>query len=297
MIIDISGNSFSIFDNQLITRIYNPQQIFGDNLNIWYDFSDTSILFTNTGATTNVSNSGDIIRYVTNKAKDKNYNLTSSYPSVVVSGTSTAVTIFNKNSFNSNKHSGLYNFTGSNNSTGFGSLQSISATTTSSSTISAVTISGVIKLVSSSTSFQNVGGFQQNKLVVRFLTQNPDTTIQISIMIGASNILTFTIPKQSGNNNMYYTITIDSTNTLRVYLNNNEVVSTTVTGVFPLIPTISADNGKFYLHYNQGVTQSLKGASGVEMLEYVCSFDKVLTDNQVFHLHNYYVNKYNILSI
>jgi hypothetical protein len=70
MFSDINGNTFSTLGNNnvLPTMDYNPQQIYGNNLLLWVDFTDKTTLFTDTGLTTNVVNNGDYIRGIRDKS-------------------------------------------------------------------------------------------------------------------------------------------------------------------------------------------------------------------------------------
>ena len=69
---DINGNTFSTLgnSNQVPAFDLNPQQIFGNELVVWLDFTDKSTLFTNTACTTNVTTYGDYIRGI----RDKSFN-------------------------------------------------------------------------------------------------------------------------------------------------------------------------------------------------------------------------------
>ena len=72
MFLDINGNTFSTLgnSNQVPAFDLNPQQIFGNELVVWLDFTDKSTLFTNTACTTNVTTYGDYIRGI----RDKSFN-------------------------------------------------------------------------------------------------------------------------------------------------------------------------------------------------------------------------------
>lgn len=75
MLVDLNGNYISMLgaggSNGGVAIInYNPLQIFGNNLALWFDFSDTSTLYTTTAMTTTVSGYGSYIQAI----KDKSYN-------------------------------------------------------------------------------------------------------------------------------------------------------------------------------------------------------------------------------
>lgn len=72
MLYSLNGTAFSFLSNTDKGSIpvvrTNPLAIYGNNLVYWFDFTDTSTLFSNTGATTNVSGYGDTIRAVRSKS-------------------------------------------------------------------------------------------------------------------------------------------------------------------------------------------------------------------------------------
>ena len=72
MITNSNGNIFSFLSNTDKGSIpvvrTNPLAIYGNNLVYWYDFTDTSTLFTDTGATINVVNQGDFVRSIRSKS-------------------------------------------------------------------------------------------------------------------------------------------------------------------------------------------------------------------------------------
>jgi hypothetical protein len=72
MITNSNGNIFSFLSNNDKGSIpvvrTNPLAIYGNNLVYWLDFTDTSTLFTDTGATINVVNQGDFIRSIRSKS-------------------------------------------------------------------------------------------------------------------------------------------------------------------------------------------------------------------------------------
>jgi hypothetical protein len=273
----------------------NPQQIYGENLTIWYDFSDTNSLFTDTGFTTNVSTSGQIIKGVINKGSDKNYNLISVYPSAV-SGSTNSVSLFQRNTYNSNKHSSQLSVTGGTVNAGLGSLESISGTSTSASTVSAYTQSGVFVCGPvSNTAPHIIGGFRQNKLIPYIIRPSVDNYIEFRIIFNASTTNTYIILKRTGQVNFFYTFTVDSNNNVYLNVNNTFITSFTLsTNIFPIIPTVSSTLGKFMTHYYDGAAQAIKGINTMRLLEYTSSFNSVLTENQISNLHQYYKTKYNI---
>ena len=70
MFLDINGNTFSSLGNtnKTPTTNYQPNQIFGNDLMLWVDFTDKNYLFTDTGCTTNVTAYGDYIRGIRDKS-------------------------------------------------------------------------------------------------------------------------------------------------------------------------------------------------------------------------------------
>ena len=97
MFLDINGNTFSTLGNTNKVPAFdlNPRQIYGNDLFLWVDFSDSRSLFTDTGLTTNVTTYGDYIRGI----RDKSQNNTSLRLANTVSGSTnwqyTSLTQFN----------------------------------------------------------------------------------------------------------------------------------------------------------------------------------------------------------
>lgn len=102
MLYSLNGNAFSFLSNTDKSSIpvvrTNPLALYGANLVYWFDFTDSSTLFTDTGATTNVVNYGDTIRAVRSK---------SNYAQLIRNTGATSSYIYSSvSSFNS--YSGLY---------------------------------------------------------------------------------------------------------------------------------------------------------------------------------------------
>ena len=102
MLYSLNGNIFSFLSNTDKGSIplvrTNPLALYGNNLVYWIDFTDSSTLFTNTGATTNVVNYGDTIRAVRSKS---NYNQLLTNSAAIPSYVYSSVSRFNS-------YSGLY---------------------------------------------------------------------------------------------------------------------------------------------------------------------------------------------
>jgi hypothetical protein len=296
LIKDLSNSALGGSSFPMVT--YTPLQLFGDKLWIWYDFNDISTLYSDTGATTNISNSGQIIKYVINKGKDRNYDLRSVYPTALT-GSSNSVSVFQRNSLNTNKNSSYINFTGATNNAGFGSLQSISGTSTSGSSVSALTVSGVIKLGPASNSENHtVGGIRGNRFIISFVRPASDVIVQPSVNLRTGVNLTIpNVPKKVGETYFYYTFTIDVNNNFYININNKFEYTTLLTGnPWPVVPSFDMTSGigKFALYFYDGTVQTIKAISGFEVIEYCASYQQILTTQQIANLHQYYKVKYNL---
>lgn len=297
MLLDISGNTFSSFVNTAPTVIYQPQQIFGTGMTIWYDFNDKSVLFSDTGATTNIQNSGQIIKYVRNKGNNPNYNLISNYPTAV-SGTTQEVLVFKANDLNTNKNSNFVSLVGGGtNNTGYGPLTSISSNTTTTEP-SAFTISSAFRTYSNTGGLLTIiGGFHRNKGVA-YITSTNATTVSFAILWSNTVNTTFSsIPIPSGERYNCFTLTVNSSNTVTLIFNNLKYTGTTGTNIFPIISTTALDSGlntgKFALGFYQGLSQTQKTNNNSEYQEVIVSYNTILTDDQIYKLHQYYRIKYN----
>lgn len=296
MLTDISGNTFSSLGNTAPTVIYQPQQIFGTGLTIWYDFNDKSVLFSDTGGTTNIQNSGQIIKYVRNKGNNPNYNLISIYPTAV-SGTNQEVLVFKANDLNTNKNSNFVSVTGPTNNTGYGPLISISTNTTTTEP-SAFTISSAFRTYSNTGGLLTIiGGLHRNKGIPNITSTNA-TTLSFSILWSNTVNTTFSsIPIPSGERYHYFTLTVNSSNTITLIFNNLKYTGTTGTNIFPIIPTTVLDaginTGRFLIGSYQGLSQTQKTNNNSEYQEIILSYNTILTDDQIYKLHQYYKNKYN----
>jgi hypothetical protein len=297
MLKDIAGNLISSLGGgggaaSAPSTIFTPSQILSTGLTIWYDFNDRSVLFTNTAATTNVSATNDIIRYVINKGTDRNYDLTANYPLQTSLTSTDQVLAFKPNNINTNKNSNSVSSTGGTLSAGVGPLGSISATTTTNQP-SAITYSAAFRTHSNTGGANTIiGGFIANKCVI--YVQPNNTTVNFLIVSNTAINNTITIPIVTGERYHYFTIVIDSNNNYRLTFNNLKYTGTLASNIFPLVPNTTSNNGKFYLGYLSQITQPLKTEPNSEYLDIVISTNTALTDDQVIRLHQYYKLKYNL---
>jgi hypothetical protein len=296
MLLDISGNTFSALGNTAPTVIYQPQQIFGTGLTIWYDFNDRSVLFTNTAATINVSATNDIIRYVINKGNNPNYNLISLYPTQTSLTSNNSVLPFKLNDLNTNKNSNFISFTGGTGNSGFGVLGSISSNTTTTQP-SAFTFSSAFRTHSSTSGLNTIiGGFHRNK--VPYIVSTNSTTLNFIALWSTAAQTSFSIPIAAGERYHYFTLTVNSSNTVNLIFNNLKYTGTTGTNIFPIVSSTAPSDGlflgRFYLGYYQGNVITQRTNPNSEYLEIVISYNTILTDDQIYKLHQYYKTKYNL---
>lgn len=103
MITNSNGNIFSFLSNTDKGSIpifrTNPLAIYGNNLVYWFDFTDTSTLFTDTGATINVVNQGDFVRSIRSK---------SSYGQILTASTANMTSFTYSTQTQFNGYGGLY---------------------------------------------------------------------------------------------------------------------------------------------------------------------------------------------
>ena len=103
MLYSLNGTAFSFLSNTDKGSIpvirTNPLALYGNNLVYWFDFTDTSTLFTNTGATVNVSGYADTIRAVRSK---------SSYGQLITTTSNTVTGHIYSAKTNLNGYGGLY---------------------------------------------------------------------------------------------------------------------------------------------------------------------------------------------
>lgn len=231
MLYSLNGNAFSFLSNTDKGSIpfirTNPLAIYGDNLVYWFDFTDSSTLFTDTGATTNVANYGDTIRSVRSKS---NYNQ-------IIRNTATTVNFAYSSVSRFNTYSGLLK-------TGITSTTDNFQETTN-SIITANTLYGVHLVMSvptNATSFNSVlyklAGYQQstvgnfylngnnaNKLWLAnnnnsgddFRGNNPAGVPSLAAWNGSYTIFSF-LANFSAATNLIYNIPINSSKSI---LNNN----------------------------------------------------------------------------
>lgn len=302
MLKDIAGNLISSLGGgggaaSAPTLISNPSQILGTGLTIWYDFNDRSVLFTNTAATTNVSATNDIIRYVRNKGTDRNYDLISTFPSQTSLTSTDSVLPFKANDLNSNKNSNYVAYTGGTVSNVFGPLGSISGTTTSgASQPSAITFSAAFRMHGSTGGlFTLIGGIAPNRAALQITAAGLATVTVAIFPTNGTAINIPNIPIVSGERYHYITLIVNSNLTYNLFFNNLKYTGTLTSTIFPLVTnTTGSINGKFYLGYITRVTTPIRTQANCEYLDVVLSTNTKLTDDEVNRLHQYYRIKYNL---
>jgi hypothetical protein len=289
MLLDISGNTFSSLGNTIPTVIYQPQQIFGTGLTIWYDFNDQSNLFSNTGLTTTI-NDNEVISGVRNKGlgNNRNYNLYN------VGSSFSGATVWRQNYINTNRNLTI-------KASQLGILRTVSAITISDSA-SAMTYSIVYKAPTTSsaiyaTSCSNTG-FQQ--LIALYIDTSTNTYLinlraNAGFPIGPLSSNSFIMPsslfKKTGYN--ICTFTVDSASTLTCYHHDQIVGRVTTTGnTHPIAPT--ANTLPIYINYSIGSGGGGVSTNGTEILEMIISDGVCLTQDQVIKLNQYYRVKYNL---
>jgi hypothetical protein len=311
MLLDISGNTFlSLGNTALPTVIYNPQQIFGTGLTLWYDFSDKSVLFTNTAATINVQNDGDPVMYVRNKGvgeSGSNFDLGSYIGrSNFTSRINTSAITYTNNFLNTNKGIGRY-AVGATAQT-VNHLRMINGLTFSASTgqiTSALTFSCVFRAatpVSQGTIMWNVGPvnccvpFQviyttSNRISIEFATY-------VNCGGGRPTGLTITIPYviDIGKHNVV-TVTLNENNVAKYYVNNDFAASATAyRNIHPITSDYAASLCRGGIYEGQGCVQEAQSqvGGGASVQEIMFSKGTVLTDDQVYKLHRYFKTRYDI---
>lgn len=291
MLLDISGNTFSSLGNTAPSIIYQPQQIFGTGLTIWYDFNDTSTLFSDSGATTNVQNTGDYILYVKNKAIDRpNHDLRQSIPSntPLSSFTSSTSSVFrlNKSALNTNKNSNFFIHNSVLTSAPY-ALAGISGYSTTGK--SALTWSGVFRVLTANTAYVSAS-FQTNLFAIRFTNSN-NIRITIGFTPSITTIATFNTNLTKSNGHFCCTITLDQNKNGVIYFNEQKITTNQLSGTtYPLL----ASSNFFIPFFVQGTSFTTRSNSLSSLVEFCFNDSEVLTDNQVLQLHQYYRTKYNL---
>jgi hypothetical protein len=288
MLFDIAGNAFSSLGNISPSVVYQPQQVFGTGLTIWWDFSDKSVLFSNTAATINVVNNFDPVLHVNNKGTGgsdfdlRNYqnrsNLTNPF--------STTANIFTNNALNTNK--GVTTFTGSS-FTHLRSKSGLTFLTTSSFTHSTVFRyggPGVTQYVwiNSTVGFQSYLGFT--------IQRGANT---ITVPLGNSRNFIFTVPSTTRFDS-YHIITLAVNQyTYKVYYDDAIITSATLsTNIHPVTGVQPAPNCRISINeIFGGVNEGVTNTNGYTQ-EVMISRETTLTDDQVSKLHQYFKTKYNI---
>jgi hypothetical protein len=290
MLFDIAGNTFSSLGNISPSIVYQPQQIFGTGLTIWWDFSDKTILFSNTAATINIVNNFDPVLHVNNKGTGgsdfdlRNYQNRSN----LVNPFSTTSNIFNNNVLNTNK--GVTTFTGN----AFTHLRSKSGLTFLN--ISSFTHSTVFRYggpsvtqflwINSTVAFSNFAGITISRLA------NPPS---ITVILNSSTSYAFTVPLTTRFNNYHIiTVAVNQYN-LNVYYDDAIITSATLsTNIHPVTAAQAAPNCRISINENYGgVNEAVTNTNGYTQ-EVIISRGTTLNEDQVFKLHQYFKTKYAI---
>jgi len=290
MLLDISGNTFSSFGNTAPTVIYQPQQIFGTGLTIWYDFNDKSVLFSDTGLTTTITDNQQI-KGVRNKGlgNNRNYDLFDDRNAV------SALTIWKQNYINTNRNLSIRGGP-------TGRLRTVSALTISNSA-SAMTYSFVYRASTTSSAIYAIScsntGFQQ---LIALNVSTTNNTYEINLKRGGGfgsgplSVNSFIVPSSSFKKTGYNicTFTVDSASTLTFYHHDQLVGIVTTTGnTHPI--GLTSNTIPMYINYTIGGGGGAQvTTNNSEILEMILSDGVCLTQNQVSQLNQYYRTKYNI---
>jgi len=273
-------------------NVYNPQQLFGDKLTVWYDFNDQSTLFSDTGFTTTVTNNQNI-KGIRNKGTGNGRN----YDIYDDNGDGTAIsagTIWKQNAINSNKNLSQKG--------GLGRYRSFSALTVNDSA-SAMTYSVVYKAPTTSSNLYPISCSNQGFRQMLYLNINTTSNLYtINIQnnggggIGPLASVSVTIPAFTDLKYNIATFTIDSSGMLNLYHNDNLILSTTgITGNLPLFPLVpSSLTSPIRINFSVGGSSQVNSTDGVEILEMILSDGVCLTPDQVNKLNQYFKLKYNI---
>jgi len=273
-------------------NVYNPQQLFGDKLTVWYDFNDQSTLFSDTGFTTTVTNNQNI-KGIRNKGtgNGRNYDMyDDNGDGTPISGGS----IWKENYINTNKNLSL--------KSGLGRYRSFSALTVNDSA-SAMTYSVVYKAPTTSSNLYPISCSNQGFRQMLYLNINTTSNLYtINIQnnggggIGPLASVSVTIPAFTDLKYNIATFTVDSTGTLNFYHNDNLILTTTgITGNLPLFPLVpSSLTSPIRINFSVGGSSQVNSTDGVEILEMILSDGVCLTPDQVNKLNQYFKLKFNI---
>jgi hypothetical protein len=286
----ISGNLIEGLGSIAPTNIYNPEQLFGTGLTIWYDFNDTTSLFTDSAATINVANTGDYILYVKNKAKNRpNFDLRQANPSNLplsaYTGAGKSVSTFNKSALNTNRNSNSVYHNASLNGQGF-EMASISGYSTAGK--SAFTVSGCFRVVTTNTA--TVKFSWQSNINATSFQNNNNTSLSLGIL---NTSLAGTIPINLTKSNGYFsfTMSIDSNKNGIAYINDYRIDTNVFSAVtYPLLASTST----FRPHFFQGTSFSTRSNVGAAIAEFCFDDGYAATETQIKQLHQYYATKYNL---
>lgn len=286
--ISSKGSTFPI-------NVYTPPQIFGNDLLSWYDFNDTSTLYTNTALTTNVVNNNDLILGVRNKGtgNGRNYNLTQV-------NTTGNVLQYKKNAINSNRN--LANFTASTSTASLITTNAyVLTSTTSSYTFSfcyknATVSSDHILFTLSEGSFNQIISIRYNATTNAF-----DINIKngSSIIPNGGSLASFswagsgTLQATELKYNVF-TLTINPNSLVTLYHNDTKATFTGNTNFHPISSNVFSSTQRATINWSIGGSFQVASTTNSQILEMVISDKICATDEQVNNLRQYFKIKYNI---
>jgi hypothetical protein len=286
--ISSQGSTFPI-------NIYTPPQIFGNELLSWYDFNDTSTLYTNSALTTNVVNNNDLILGVRNKGtgNGRNYNLNQI-------NTTANVHQYKKNAINSNRN--LANFTGSTTTASLVTRDAyVLTSTTSSYTFSfcyknPLTTGNHILFTLSETGFNQVISMYYNATTNTFEINIksgsgivPNGGSLASLSWAGSGALQATELKYN-----VFTLTINANSLVTLYHNDAKATFTGNTNLHPISSNSFSSTQRAAMNWSVGGSFQSVSSTNSQILEVVISDKVCATDEQVNNLRQYFKIKYNI---
>jgi hypothetical protein len=328
MLTDISGNTYLTVNNNQITTIFTPPQLFNSGLTIWWDFNDRSVLYNSTALTTNVQ-MGDIIYYVVNKAPNRpfydlrnvNFGFPTRYGIPLPSANTGVFSVFCANTLNTNKNTHFY--TGPNPSNSAVSLASLSGYSSSGKTAFTYSVfcrlptNGTDRIVTSifHTFAGNYAGpnYPANTgKFVKSLTPAGDTNIvgggittrRLSYffivsgvtLAGPAGTNTDSINLVATNRYLMSTFVFENNKNFFYYINDILITSgnannTALSGISSSNP-IFPSNSMVLLNFSFGGVQSSASGFGAEVNEVVFSDGEALSYNRVIKLYHYFKQKY-----
>jgi hypothetical protein len=305
MLTDISGNGYTVLSNNFVGAVYTPPQLFNREFTIWYDFSDKTTMFSDTGATSSITNN-QMVRYVRNKAPNRPlYDLIN--PTFPASTSNSSY--FGENSVNTNKHS-LYVLT-PNTATAGANLRSISAYSSSGKTAFTLGVcfrfTSTVGTRSNAINFGGAGGLAGARLSVFTNTTTVSDIIggnaqsfNYEIYVGAVLLRSGVVVGFNNYTSSRYLSSIfvlENNRDYYWYVNDSLVLSgagrNTALSAVTTIFTSSIPQTQVYPMWSFGGTQNAGSFSGTELLEVVFSDGEALSYDRVIKLFNYYQSKYN----